>query len=146
MNDLFDALVSFLFSLSRNPCAVSRHLWGSAARFFFFFTSESKIVEEVKIKPGRSFKRYFKQKENALLFCKRFKMLTFSQFSPDIFFFFKTPRHLTSSAVVQFVLPHIFGVKWFIVLRIYPPKEGQWSLAIMVTPDLCRRQCLLDVL
>ena len=124
----------------------SRGIYGAVQRAFFFFTSESKIVEEVKIKPGRSFKRYFKQKENALLFCKRFKMLTFSQFSPDIFFFFKTPRHLTSSAVVQFVLPHIFGVKWFIVLRIYPPKEGQWSLAIMVTPDLCRRQCLLNVL
>ena len=28
-----------------------------------------------------------------LLFCKRFKMLTFSQFSSDIFF--KTQRHLT---------------------------------------------------
>ena len=123
----------------------SRGIYGAVQRAFFFFTSESKIVEEVKIKPGRSFKRYFKQKENALLFCKRFKMLTFSQFSPDIFFF-KTQRHLTSSAVVQFVLPHIFGVKWFIVLRIYPPKEGQWSLAIMVTPDLCRRQCLLNVL
>ena len=51
-----------------------------------------------------------------------------------------------SQFVVQFVLPHIFGVKWFIVLRIYPPKEGQWSLAIMVIPDLCRRQCLLNVL
>ena len=46
-NDLFDARVSFLFSLSVNPYAASRHLWGSAARIFFFFTSESKIVDEV---------------------------------------------------------------------------------------------------
>ena len=27
-----------------------------------------------------------------------------------------------SQFVVQFVLPHIFGVKWFIVLGIYPRK------------------------
>ena len=57
-----------------------------------FFNGESKIVE-VKTKPGRSFKRYFKQTENALLFCKRFKMLTFSQFSSDILF--EPQRHLT---------------------------------------------------
>ena len=78
VNDLSDARVGFLFSLSRNPYAVSRHLWSSAAQFFFFFTCESKIVEEVKIKPRRGFKRYFKQTENTLLLCKRFKMLTFS--------------------------------------------------------------------
>ena len=58
-----------------------------------FFTGESKIVEVVKTKPGRSFKRYFKQTENARLFCKRFKMLTFSQFSSDILF--EPQRHLT---------------------------------------------------
>ena len=74
VNDLFDARVSFLFPLSGNPYAASRN-------FFFFCTSESKIVEEVKVKPGRGLKRYFKQTENALLFCKRFKMPTFSQFS-----------------------------------------------------------------
>lgn len=51
-----------------------------------------------------------------------------------------------SQFVVQFVLPHIFGVKSFIVLGIYPRTEGQWSLAMMVTPDLCRRQCLLNML
>ena len=47
-HDLFDARVSFLFPLSVNPYAASRHLWGSAARIYiFFFTSESKIVDIV---------------------------------------------------------------------------------------------------
>ena len=54
-----------------------------------FFTSESKIVEEVKIKPGRGFKRCFKQTENALLFLQA---LHFPNFPPDIFL--KTQRHL----------------------------------------------------
>ena len=70
----------------------SRGIYG-AVLGVFFFTSESKIVEEVKIKPGRNFKRYFKQTENALLFFFLFKMLTFSQFSSDIFF--ETQLHLT---------------------------------------------------
>ena len=54
-----------------------------------FFTSELKIVEEVKIKPGRGFKRCFKQTENALLFLQA---LHFPNFPPDIFL--KTQRHL----------------------------------------------------
>ena len=60
---------------------------------YFFFTSESKIVEEVEKKPGRSSKDTLSRRKMQLLFCKRFKMLTFSQFSSDIFF--KTQRHLT---------------------------------------------------
>ena len=58
----------------------SRGIYGAVQcdYFFFFFTSESKIVEEVKIKPGRNFKRYFKQTENALLF-------SFFSLSADIF-------------------------------------------------------------
>ena len=81
INDLFNTRVSFLFSLSGNPYAASCHLWGSAERFFFFYQRvKDHSVEEVKIKPGWSFKRYLKQTENALLFCKLFKILTFSQF------------------------------------------------------------------
>ena len=70
-----------------------RGVYGAGRRDFFFLSSESKISEEVKIKPGRSFKRCFKQTENTLLSCTRSKMPTFFQFSPDTFF--KTQRHLT---------------------------------------------------
>ena len=50
-----------------------RGIYGAVqSDFFFFFTSESRTVEEVRIKPGRSFKRYFKQMENALLFLQIF--------------------------------------------------------------------------
>ena len=88
VNDLFDARVSFLFSLSVNLYAASRHLWGSATLFvfLFFLTSESKIVEEVKVKPGRGFKRYFKQTENALIFANALRCRHFPQFSSWYFF------------------------------------------------------------
>ena len=42
VNDLSDARVGFLFSLSRNPYAVSRHLWSSAAQFFFFLPASQR--------------------------------------------------------------------------------------------------------
>ena len=73
----------FIFFVCWSLCGLVAFMGQCSA---IFFTRESKIVEEVKIKPGRGFKRCFKQTENALLFCKRFKMLTFSQFSPWHFF------------------------------------------------------------
>ena len=100
-----------------------------------FFTGESKIVEVVKTKPGRSFKRYFKQTENALLFCKHFKMLTFSQFSSDILF--EPQRHLTfvdiifktgGSKKIQFLERCLFPV-------IY--KDLQINLLQRQATDVC---------
>ena len=54
------------------------------------------MVEVVKIEPGQGFKRYLQQMENALLFCKRFKMPTFSQFSPWHFFENSTASYVDS--------------------------------------------------
>ena len=62
-------------------------------RMIYFFYQRVKDRRRSWKETWAEFKRYFKQTENALLFCKRFKMLTFSQFSSDIFF--KTQRHLT---------------------------------------------------
>ena len=71
-------------------------IYGAVKRDFFCFTSESKIIEVVKIEPGRGFKRYLQQMENALLFCKRFKTPTFSQFSPWYFFENSTASYVDS--------------------------------------------------
>ena len=76
----------FVFFVCWSLCGLVAFMGQCSA---IFFTSESKNVEEVKIKPGRGFKRCFKQTENALLFLQA---LHFPNFPPDIFL--KTQRHL----------------------------------------------------
>ena len=71
-----------------------RGIYGAVQRdFFFFLTSKSKIVEEVKVKPGRGFlKDALSRRKMHFFFANALRCRHFPNFHRDIFL--KTQRHL----------------------------------------------------